>query len=63
MITIRHFLFYTATTTDTAGGGEQINFVNAGVPIIAVLFAAVIGVIGAIIGRCVCCNGKYTSSV
>ena len=68
MINIRHFLFYhtyTATTTDTAGGGEQSTFVNAGIPIIVGvlgIIAAVIAVIGAIIGRIVCCKGKYTSS-
>ena len=61
-ITIRHFLFYhtyTATATDTAGGGRQSNFVNTGIPIIVVVLGAVIG---AIIGRIVCCKGKYTSS-
>ena len=56
---------YTATTTDTAGGGGQSNFVNTGIPIIVGVLgviAAVAGLIGAIIGSIVCCKGKFTSS-
>ena len=46
-----HFVFYlTCTATDPTDSGEQITFVNTGVPLITVSVTALAIILGALIG-------------